>query len=133
MRYFYPQEQQELFTNRQMELAELAHYRDTLLHGQPEHVALFGPRRIGKTLLLKEFLRQTLEQKIAVAPAYMDFTFLCSSPEQFAAGYVGHICYWLVTQGGDSNRVAQPTSSSRRARPLRYHPTDYAPAGAGAG
>jgi len=102
MRYFYPQEQQELFTNRQMELAELAHYRDTLLHGQPEHVALFGPRRIGKTLLLKEFLRQTLEQKIAVAPAYMDFTFLCSSPEQFAAGYVGHICYWLVTQGGET-------------------------------
>lgn len=102
MRYFYPQEQQELFTNRQMELAELAHYRDTLLRGQPEHAALFGPRRIGKTLLLKEFLRQTLEQGIAVAPVYMDFTFLCSSPEQFAAGYVGHICYWLVAQGRET-------------------------------
>jgi DNA-binding transcriptional ArsR family regulator len=102
MRYFYPQEQQELFTNRQTELAELAHYRDTLLRGQPEHAALFGPRRIGKTLLLKEFLRQTLAQEIAVAPVYMDFTFLCSSPEQFAAGYVGHICSWLVTQGGET-------------------------------
>jgi len=102
MRYFYPQEQQELFTNRQMELAELAHYRDTLLRGQPEHAALFGPRRIGKTLLLKEFLRQTLEQEIAVAPVYMDFAFLCSSPEQFAAGYVGHICYWLVTREGET-------------------------------
>jgi len=102
MRYLYPQEQQELFTNRQMELAELAHYRDTLLRGQPEHAALFGSRRIGKTLLLKEFLRQTLEQKIAVAPVYMDFTFLCSSPEQFAAGYVGHICYWLITQGQET-------------------------------
>jgi len=102
MRYFYPQEQQELFTNRQMELAELAHYRDTLLRGQPEHAALFGPRRIGKTLLLKEFLRQMLEQEIGVAPVYMDFTFLCSSPEQFAAGYVGHICYWLVAQGGET-------------------------------
>jgi DNA-binding transcriptional ArsR family regulator len=102
MRYFYPQEQQELFTNRQTELAELAHYRDTLLRGQPEHAALFGPRRIGKTLLLKEFLHQTLAQKIAVAPVYMDFTFLCSSPEQFAAGYVGYICYWLVTQGGET-------------------------------
>lgn len=99
MRYFYPQEQQDLFTNRQMELAELTHYRNTLLRGQPEHAALFGPRRIGKTLLLKEFLRQTLEQETGTAPAYMDFTFLCSSPEQFAAGYVGHICYWLVTRG----------------------------------
>jgi len=37
-----------------------------------------------------------------VAPVYMDFTFLCSSPEQFAAGYIGHICYWLVTQGGET-------------------------------
>ncbi|MBC8447463.1 MAG: AAA family ATPase [Chloroflexi bacterium] len=102
MRYLYPQEQQELFTNRHMELAELVHYRDTLLRGQPEHAALFGPRRIGKTLLLKEFLRQTLEQETGVAPVYMDFTFLCSSPEQFAAGYVGHICYWLITQGEET-------------------------------
>jgi len=102
MRYFYPQEQRELFTNREKELAELAHYRDTLLRGQPEHAALFGPRRIGKTLLLKEFMRQTLEQQMAVAPVYMDFTFLCSSPEQFAAGYIGHICYWLITQGEET-------------------------------
>ncbi|PKO20993.1 MAG: hypothetical protein CVU38_17210 [Chloroflexi bacterium HGW-Chloroflexi-1] len=102
MRYCYPQEQQELFTNRQTELAELAHYLDTLLRGQPEHAAIFGPRRIGKTLLLKEFLRQTLGQKTAVAPVYMDFTFLCSSPEQFATGYVGHICYWLTTQGKEN-------------------------------
>lgn len=102
MRYFYPQEQQTLFTNRQMELAELAHYRETLLRGQPEHVALFGPRRIGKTLLLKEFIRQTFEQRTSVAPIFMDFTFLCSSPEQFATGYVGHICYWLVMQGRET-------------------------------
>ncbi len=102
MRYFYPQEQQELFTDRQTEMAELTHYRTTLLRGRPEHVALFGPRRIGKTLLLKEFLRQTLEQKVAAVPVYMDFTFLCSSPEQFAAGYLGHICYWLITQGRET-------------------------------
>ncbi|HIC90321.1 MAG TPA: hypothetical protein EYP04_13090 [Anaerolineae bacterium] len=68
MRYFYPREQQELSPTVRW-LAELAHYRDTLLRGQPEHAALLGPRRIGKTLLLKEFLRQTLEQWSALMPA----------------------------------------------------------------
>ena len=103
MQTFYPLDQQALFTNREYELAQLAHYRQALGAGPMEHVALFGLRRIGKTLLLKEFMRRTLDESPGVAPVYMDFAALASSPENFAVGYVGQLCYWLLMRGeGDA-------------------------------
>ena len=104
---FYPLDQQTLFTNREDELEQLAYYRHALsrreLPGTVEHVALFGLRRIGKTLLLKEFMRRTLaETPVAaqgVTPVYMDLAALASSPENFALGYVGQVCYWLLLRG----------------------------------
>ncbi len=99
MHFFYPPDQQTLFTNRDRELAELAHYRQSLRAGSVEHVALFGLRRIGKTLLLKEFIRRILAEDRAIVPAYMDFSYLCSSPENFVVGYAGQLCYWLLTRG----------------------------------
>lgn len=99
MNFFCSPDQQALFTNRERELAELAHYRRSLRSGSVEHVALFGLRRIGKTLLLKEFVRRTLADNAAVIPVYMDFSYLSSSPENFVLGYVGQICYWLLVRG----------------------------------
>ena len=99
MSYFYPPDQQALFTNRESELSQLAHYRQGLHAGSVEHVAMFGLRRIGKTLLLKEFIRRTLAEDRKAAPVYMDFSYLSSSPENFALGYAGQICYWLLERG----------------------------------
>lgn len=100
---FYPLDQQALFTNREYELAQLYHYRQALLSGPVENMALFGLRRIGKTLLLKEFVRRTLESEPGIAPVFMDFSTLASSPENFALGYCGLICYWLLSRGeGDA-------------------------------
>lgn len=108
---FYPDDQQLIFTNREYELAQLAHYRQALGSGPVEHVALFGLRRIGKTLLIKEFMRRTLTEAPDVKPAYMDFATLASSPENFAIGYVGQICYWMLRQGeGDSGPFLSPGS-----------------------
>ncbi len=100
---FYPLDQQTLFTNREYELAQLSHYRQALGAGPVEHMALFGLRRIGKTLLLKEFMRRTLSDASDVIPIYMDLATLASSPENFAVGYVGQLCYWLLLRGeGDA-------------------------------
>ena len=116
MRYFYPAEQQALFTDRERELAELEYRRDQLHQGRQEHTSLFGLRRIGKTLLLKELVRRTLTQSQSeeseeteegevdtpaseIVPVYMDFSHICTSPETFATGYVGWVCYWYLTRG----------------------------------
>ena len=105
MNAFYPSDQQHLFTNRVKELAELEHYLEKLSSAPAEHLALFGLCRIGKTLLLKEFLRRVLASRSDVIPVYMDFSALCSSPENFASGFVGSLCYWLVEKG---DREAEP-------------------------
>lgn len=99
MYFFYPADQQHLFTDRDAELGRLKHAMSTLQFGPAEHMALFGLRRIGKTLLLKELIRQVLLSYDEVVPAYMDFSALCSSPENFVLGYVGSLCYWLLEKG----------------------------------
>ena len=99
MNYFYPSDQQALFTNRRQELATLDHYLQSLIDGPIEHVALFGLRRIGKTLLLKEFMRRLRTTNFAIQPAFLDFSVICSSPENFTLGFIGSICYWLLEEG----------------------------------
>jgi AAA+ ATPase superfamily predicted ATPase len=111
MNYFYPSDQQSLFTNRRQELATLDHYHHSLANGPVEHVALFGLRRIGKTLLLKEFMRQLTASSHIERPAFLDFSVICSSPENFALGFVGSICYWLLEEGkSDPESFLNPAS-----------------------
>jgi AAA+ ATPase superfamily predicted ATPase len=105
MNYFYPSDQQALFTNRRQELATLDHYHHSLIDGRVEHVALFGLRRIGKTILLKEFMRRLREPNSAEQPVFLDFSIICSSPENFSLGFIGSICYWLLEDG---NRDPEP-------------------------
>ncbi|MHB0987631.1 MAG: ATP-binding protein [Bellilinea sp.] len=111
MNYFYPPDQQSLFTNRRQELATLDHYHHSLANGPVEHVALFGLRRIGKTLLLKEFMRQLTASSHIERPAFLDFSVICSSPENFALGFIGSICYWLLEEGkSDPESFLNPAS-----------------------
>jgi hypothetical protein len=117
MNYFYPSDQQSLFTNRRQELATLDHYHHSLTAGQVEHVALFGLRRIGKTLLLKEFMRRRTVNRSAVRPAFLDFSVLCSSPENFALGYIGSICYWLLDEGKSDPEPYLNPCQPRAVRP----------------
>jgi len=83
MNYFYPSDQQALFTNRHQELATLDHYHHSLIDGPVEHVALFGLRRIGKTLLLKEFMRRLRETNSAEQSAFLDFSIIAVHPKIF--------------------------------------------------
>jgi AAA+ ATPase superfamily predicted ATPase len=99
MNYFYPPDQQHLFTDRDTELGQLKHVLNTFQTGPAEHMALFGLRRIGKTLLLKELIRQIMLSNDDLIPAYMDFSALCSSPENFVLGYIGSLCYWIFEKG----------------------------------
>lgn len=103
--YFYPPELQAQFVNREQELRQLGHYLDQLRGGRPAHVAVFGLRRIGKTLLLKELIARTLQSQTVpvgtgeVMPVYMDFSEICANPEQFATAYIGWVAYWTLTRG----------------------------------
>lgn len=98
MSIFYPPYLRKRFTNRAHELAFLANVAEGLKAGRPSHVALFGLRRIGKTLLAQEQVKRLLEHR-DVAPVYLDMQALCSAPEPFAQRYIGLTCYWVLGEG----------------------------------
>jgi len=95
---FYPPYLRQQFTNRVRELDFLQHVAEDLAAGRPRRVALWGLRRIGKTLLLQEQMARLLEQG-QVQPVYMDFEDVCTSPEMFAQRYIGLIAFWSLTGG----------------------------------
>jgi len=101
--YLYPDELRRLFTDREEELRLLEAYCQRLHAGIPfPYVSLFGTRRIGKSLLLKEFVARTLEQGGPVLPVYLDLEGQCASAEGFATAYIGAVCYWYLTRGQGS-------------------------------
>jgi hypothetical protein len=99
--YIYPQEEQRFFTDRERYLELLALSRTLLAEGTRKHLALSGFRRIGKTVILKEFLLRHLlggtDSRVAVA--YLDLPRLAFTPEAFATQYIGSILYWLLERG----------------------------------
>lgn len=99
--YIYPEEEQQFFTDREHHLALLALSETLLVEGTRKHLALSGFRRIGKTLILKEFLRRHLleETDAQVVAAYLDLPRLALTPEGFATQYIGSILYWLLERG----------------------------------
>lgn len=101
--YLYPEGLRRLFTDREEETHILEAYRQRLLEGAPfPYVSLFGPRRIGKSLLLKEFLARTLERDDPVLPVYVNLEGHCLSVEAFATAYIGLTCYWRLARGQTS-------------------------------
>jgi hypothetical protein len=95
--YIYPEEEQRFFTNREHSLAVLGLSRDLLMQGIRKHLALSGFRRIGKTLVLKEFLRRSLQEGSAndCQLVYIDLPRLALTPEAFAVQYLGYLLYWI--------------------------------------
>lgn len=91
----------EVFTNRVHELDILAQAAADLERGRPRHIALFGLRRIGKTLLCQEQMRHLAAQG-RVIPVYMNLEGICTSPELFVQRYIGLACFWAVAGGQGS-------------------------------
>ena len=95
--YIYPEEEQHFFTNREHALAVLGLCQDLLVQGIRKNLALSGFRRVGKTLVLKEFLRRNLQEGKAseCRLVYIDLPRLALTPEAFAVQYLGYLLYWM--------------------------------------
>ena len=79
-----------IFTDREAELESLHMAAEALMKGRPRHIALSGLRRIGKTLLLKEFARRWQHPE-KVIPVYVNIEDICFDPAIFAQRFVGSI------------------------------------------
>jgi len=101
METFYPHQLRQSFTNRASELRLLEYAQQKLGEGRPVHLSFLGPRRVGKTMLLKEFLARH-QHDAAVIPGYINFQTICTNPEDFAVAYMGWVCYWFLQRGQGS-------------------------------
>ena len=102
--YLYPVDERALFTDRDHHLGLLDLCGAELQQGRRKHLALLGLRRIGKTLILKEFILRWLQRPTVadiprVLPIYMDLKRLGLSPESFAVEYIGSVLYWFLEKG----------------------------------
>jgi hypothetical protein len=113
----YPLHEQRLFVDRLEVLGQLEAAAERLIQGQsPIHLALFGPRRRGKTAVLKEFLARlrtrpesfagAQDQSFAEAPGkpaagrlgaiYINVEPLASTAWLLGTQYIGWCVYWLT-------------------------------------
>ena len=95
---FYPHYLRRLFTNRKRELSFFQSMVEDLLAGRPRRLALWGLRRVGKTLVIQEQISRLHDQGM-VHPVYMDFEDICTSPELFAQRYIGLVTFWALENG----------------------------------
>lgn len=92
----YPPRERQLFVNRLETLAQLEAGAERLIQGQPPmHLALFGPRRRGKTAVLKEFLAR-LRDRGEIGAIYINLEPLASTAWLLGTQYIGWCVYWLT-------------------------------------
>lgn len=97
----YPPRERHLFVDRLEILAQLEAAAEQLIQGQPPiNLALFGPRRRGKTAVLKEFLAHLRARSEfaegRLGAIYINLEPLASTAWLLATQYIGWCVYWLT-------------------------------------
>lgn len=93
--YFYRRDDQEIFSGRKGELSLMEEY---LLSERSIDIHLSGLRRIGKTMLIKEFIKRHINNK-NILLVYINLEEISETPEDFALKFVGWHAYWLYARG----------------------------------
>lgn len=96
LEYFYPVELRKRFVGREMELKTIKYYINEFKTELPQNIAVWGLRRIGKTMLLKHLIFDLKKKETDVIPIYMDFEKICTTPEKFALNYILTILNWVL-------------------------------------
>jgi AAA+ ATPase superfamily predicted ATPase len=79
----YPRRAQALFTNRVTELETIETYKERLLRGVADKIAFIGARRIGKSIILHEFIKRNAANRRLLL-AYVNLQKLIMEPLTFA-------------------------------------------------
>ena len=93
----YPDDLQRIFVDRVKFLSLMEQMKVSLKTGTRENLALLGSRRIGKSLILKEFIKQNNDKEVIIA--YIDLERMDMVPELFAREYIGTIVAWYLGEG----------------------------------
>src|SRR3989338_7058134 len=81
--------EKELFSGRDVYIEQLVSQTNSLKKSQHKNIAIFGYKGIGKTTLLKEFLRQSKSKEIS--QAILNLNNLSLSPESFSVEFIVNV------------------------------------------
>lgn len=118
----YPKSTQVLFTNRENQLQHLHFFKKELQDGRPKNVCIFGSRRLGKSMLMKEFIVRNKKDTSVLMP-YINIEPIVTTPHDFAIKFVGTLNYQLF--GKEQNYLEYLTKESLLIKdipqPLQNH------------
>ena len=101
LQWLYPTNKRKLFTDRKAVLKQLDYNVRQIEDGKGNDLVLIGLRKIGKTLVLKEFMYRLLQSNRHCVPAYIDLESMGLDPKNFAFTYVGQILHWFNNRGAN--------------------------------
>jgi AAA+ ATPase superfamily predicted ATPase len=95
LEYSYRRDDQEIFSGRKHQLSLMEEH---LLSSKPVDVHISGLRRIGKTMLIKEFIKRHRDDGSTIH-VYINLEEISETPEDFALKFIGWHLYWYYTKG----------------------------------
>ncbi len=101
LQWLYPTNKRKLFTDRKAVLKQLDYNVRQIEDGKGNDLVLIGLRKIGKTLVLKEFMHRLIKSNGHCVPAYIDLEGMGLEPKNFAFTYVGQILHWFNSRGAN--------------------------------
>ncbi|HJH28559.1 MAG TPA: hypothetical protein C5S51_02530 [Methanosarcinaceae archaeon] len=69
--------------------------------GKGNDLVLTGLRKIGKTLILKEFMHRLIKLNGRCVPVYIDLEGMGLEPKNFAFIYMGQVLHWFNSRGAN--------------------------------
>jgi hypothetical protein len=93
--YFYRKDDQDIFSGRKHQFSLMEEH---LLSGKPVDVHISGLRRVGKTMLIKEFMKRHRDEE-GIISVYINLEEISETPEDFALKFIGWHLYWYYTKG----------------------------------
>lgn len=91
----YPKSMRSVFTNRESELKQLCFFKSELVARRQKNLCIMGPRRYGKSMLIKEFILRGKNDKDVLMP-YINLESLVTTPYDFTVRFVGVINYQIA-------------------------------------
>src|SRR3989344_8727719 len=82
----------EVFVRRNYYLDLLDKNTTSFKMGAGKNIALLGPRKSGKTLIVKEHLKNAKD----VVPVYIDLEKISLNPENFSVEFIGNIIFHFL-------------------------------------
>ena len=104
LKTFYPPGERKIFVDREQELERIKFALEGAKCGSKENIAILGLRRIGKTMLIKEFMRRNHRTCI---PIYINVQRIMGEPMDFSQHFMLTTLFWAYHRDSEEKYLTR--------------------------